>query len=188
MPRPSRAQLFTEYQREPRRVRRAISRDFARANPIPPRSASGGIIGEQVRRRQQMTTRRADAIRLGSSGIPTSGQARVNAKRQQRAAFWAEHQRTVRIVVSAQVEPHFRQHLQLLGDRARIDNCTPRQQEHAFDLDVHIPGAPTAAVQAQPQVGYGLTNDGRPGPVLLGIEWTGADGRRIETPDLLAAV
>lgn len=39
MPSPSRAQLFTEYQREPRRVRRAISRDFARANPIPPRSA-----------------------------------------------------------------------------------------------------------------------------------------------------
>lgn len=184
MPSPSRAQLFAEYQREPRRVRRAVSRDFARANPVAPRPASGGIVGERVRAGRKM---HHNAIHpIGHTGRPTSGQARINAKRNQRAAFWAEHQRTVRIVVAAPMEPYFRQNLQLLGDRARIDGCTPREQDYAFDLDVHIPGAPANAVQAQPMYGHVPADGGGVRPVLLGIEWRGADGRRIETRDLIA--
>jgi hypothetical protein len=87
MPTDSRA-LFAEYQREPRRIRRAVSRDLARANPIPPRSASGGTVGERVRARRKM---RHNVVHpVGHTGRPTSGQARINAKRNQRATFGAE--------------------------------------------------------------------------------------------------
>jgi hypothetical protein len=78
--------LLAEYLREPRRVRRAVSRDLARRYPIPPRPASGGIVGERVRARRKM---RHNVVHpIGGTGRPKSGQARINAKRNQRAAFW----------------------------------------------------------------------------------------------------
>jgi len=78
--------LFAEYQREPRRIRRAVSRDLARAHPVPPRPPSHGVVGELARRRRAMPKRfQGVAVALGD-GVPTSGQARINAKRNLRGS------------------------------------------------------------------------------------------------------
>jgi hypothetical protein len=79
MPQPDRA-LLAAYLREPRRVRRAIDLDLARAYPIPPRRPSYGRVAAIVHKRRPWPHRPSS---------PRSGQARINAKRNARAAYWA---------------------------------------------------------------------------------------------------
>jgi hypothetical protein len=119
---------------------------------------------------------------LEQTRVPTSGQARINYKRNQRAAFWAdwaEARRTVRIRVSAEVEPYFRRQLGLLGQGARIHGCTPDLYSFSLDLDVHIPGAPLTAVRALP-VYRSVRRGDTYAPELERVEWMDADGSRIE--------
>ena len=107
--------------------------------------------------------------------MPTSGQRRVNAKRTARGEFW----RTVRIRVSVEVEPYFRRNLHLLGNGARIDGAARLREYFGSDLHVHIPGAPTNAVTAEPQVSSVFCGDHYE-PVVDGIQYWDADGQRIE--------
>ena len=110
----------------------------------------------------------------------TSGQARVNAKRRARAAFWAQERRTVRVRCSLEAEPFLRECIHMLGDRARIDGRDPEPGWPMVDLLVHIPGAPCEAVRAEP-VFEAERRDGQYVPALVGIDWYGADGQRIDT-------
>jgi hypothetical protein len=76
---PSLDALLGEYLRESRQVRRAVSRDLARAHPVPTRRPTGGAVGRLVHARRPLPVQ-----------APTgrSGQARINAKRKARAAYW----------------------------------------------------------------------------------------------------
>lgn len=65
----------------PRSERRAASRDEARANPVPPREPSHGLVGEIVHQQHPM--------RLPFAGT-CSGQRRINAKREARKAYWEQ--------------------------------------------------------------------------------------------------
>jgi hypothetical protein len=107
--------------------------------------------------------------------IPTSGQRRINAKRRQRAAFWAAERHTVKVLCNPAVEQPFREHLHLLGDRARIDRRTPLLIATMVELDVHIPGAPLDATMAD--LDWGATWHGDEQRIYCsGISWY-ADGR-----------
>lgn len=112
------------------------------------------------------------------SRIATSGQARINAKRTARTAYWVEERRTVHIHVSKQIEPYFRQHMGALGAGTRIDGSWMVDHGFAVDLDVHIPGAPARAVRAVPIFRSEWHGDHYE-PVLDHVEWTDADGNRI---------
>lgn len=63
----------------PRSQRRAASRDEARAHPVPARQPSHGLVGEIVHQRNRG--------RIPFAGT-TSGQRRINAKRDARTAYW----------------------------------------------------------------------------------------------------
>lgn len=78
--------------------------------------------------------------------LPRGGQARINAKRNARAKYW----RSVKIRVSAEMEPYFRKTLHLLGDGARIQGCTKNPNWLGFDFDVHLPNIPAGAVRGEP--------------------------------------
>jgi hypothetical protein len=154
----------------PRSERRAASRDEARAHPVPPRQPSNGLVGEIVHQRRPM--------RVPVAGT-CSGQRRINAKRQSRAAFWAEERRTVSIRASVEIEPYFSKHIGTLGAGARIDGRTPIEHEFSVDLAVHIPGAPATAVRALPayrSVWHGDHYE----PELDSVTWIDADGRHFE--------
>jgi hypothetical protein len=95
------AALLDGFQREPRRTRRQVSRDLARAYPIAPKPPQYGAVGRVVNAGRQMPirlSRRNTEARLAGvrqemvSGdrVPVSGRARRDAKRQQRAQFWAD--------------------------------------------------------------------------------------------------
>jgi hypothetical protein len=162
-----------------RSERRAFSRDGARTylqlNP-------GTGPTRAVRRKQhQYGTGSAlihgkhDTAWLYSGTENASGQARINAKRNQRAEYW----RTVRVRVSAPLEPNFRASLHLLGNGARVDGRTPLLHQWTVDLDVHIPGAPADAVTATPVYRSDHNGDATYTPHLDHIEWYRADGNRI---------
>jgi hypothetical protein len=162
----------------PRSERRAASRDAARANPIPAREPSHGLVAEIVHQRHRG--------RIPFAGT-TSGQRRINAKREARAAFWAEERRTVSVRASVEIEPHFRKHIGTLGAGARIDGRTPIEHEFSVDLAVHIPGAPATAVRAMPTY-RGVWNGDHYEPELDSVEWMDANGKRIhpEVESILA--
>lgn len=172
------AALLAEYMREPRHIRRAVSRDLARAHPVPPRPASDGTIGERVRTRRKMPHNVIHPI--GGTGRPKSGQARINAKRNQRAAFWDDFKRTVRVSVSRDMEPYFRKHIKLLGSSARIGGRHPTDSVGFWlDLDVHLPDMPANAVGAMPLFRLVVQGDEHIA-VPERVDWIGADGRHIE--------
>lgn len=156
----------------PRAQRRAASRDDARANPIPAREPSHGLVGEIVHQRHRM--------RIPFDGT-CSGQRRINAKRNTRAELW----RTVKVRVSVQAEPYFRQSLHLLGEGARVQGRTPLRHIFAVDLDVHIPGAPATAVWAEPVYRSVLRGDYNV-PELDSVVWMDADRNIIEPPEAAA--
>lgn len=148
-----------------RSQRRAASRDDARAHPIPTREPSHGLVAGIVHQRHPM--------RLPFAGT-CSGQRRINSKREARREFW----RTVKVHVSTEIEPYFRQSIHLLGDGARVQGRTASDPFWA-DLDVHIPGAPATAVRALPAF-RGVWRGNRYEPELDHVEWTDVDGKRIE--------
>jgi hypothetical protein len=166
-----------------RSERRAFSRDGARqfAQPNPssgPNRKARRKQGERHGDVSLLVHGPHDRAFLYSGTVNGGGQARINHKRQQRA-FW----RTVRIRVSAEVEPYFRESLHLLGDGTRVCGRTPVEWGLWVELDVRIPGAPADAVTATP-VYYSECVDpdlGRYEPRLSHIEWHRADGSRIET-------
>lgn len=154
-----------------RSQRRAVSRDAARANPVPGRQPSYGQVAEIVHARHPLPHLIV---------TPKSGKLRGNTKRNDRAAFWAEERRTVLIKVSVELEPYFRQQIKLLGDGARVDGSTKLIHSFASDLNVHIPGAPNKAVRAIPayrSVWHGDHYE----PKLESVAWFDADGNGIET-------
>jgi hypothetical protein len=158
----------------PRSERRAASRDAARANPIPAREPSHGLVGEIVHQRHSR--------RPAAQGA-CSGQRRINAKRNARAELW----RTVKVRVSAEIEPYFCRSIHLLGDGARVQGRSIPMDWFAVDLDVHIPGAPATAVRALPayrSVWHGDHYE----PELDSVEWMDANGKRIhpEVESILA--
>ena len=119
-----------------------------------------------------------DRAFLYSGTLNGGGQARINAKRQQRAEYW----RTVRIPMSVEVEPYFRDSLHLLGDGARIDRRTPAAFfPFSLDLDVHIPGAPADAVKAEPVYRSEYSGDDTYAVTVDHIVWRRADGSAIPT-------
>lgn len=151
----------------PRTRRRAISRDLARTRPAPRQLPSHGAI--------------ADIIRTGTflrTVVPSSrsGQLRIDVKRSRRAEFW----RAVKVLMSPEVEPHFREHLGLLGEGARIQGRT--QVDFGFgpavDLDVHIPTAPAAAARAEPMF-LGVWNGDLHVPALDYVRWFDAHGNEL---------
>jgi hypothetical protein len=150
----------------PRSIRRADSRDEARANPIPPRPASHGDVAEIVHSRPRLPEPRTGT---------TSGQRRVNAKRTARGEFW----RTVRVQVWPEMESFFREHLHDLGAGVRIVSRTLPMATRVVDLHVHIPGAPSNAASAEP-AWYVDHRHAEPRPYLDHITWFDADGQRIE--------
>lgn len=159
-----------------RSQRRAASRDEARANPVPLRPRSYGQVAEIVHARHPLPHRIV---------TPKSGKLRGNTKRTNRAAFWAEERRTVRVHVSTELLPTFRAHLPLLGARARIHAVSPDRPAydtdfdvHWLDLDVHVPGAPAKAVRAIPSFRV-QHSDGHRIPVLAGVDWLDADGKTL---------
>lgn len=165
----------------PRSERRAFSRDAARHYAQP--GVNTGAPARAVRRRQHqygavsaLIHGKHDSAWLYSGTENASGQARINAKRNQRAEYW----RTVRVRVTAEMEPYFRASLHLLGDGARIGGRTPLSNWWAVDLDVHIPGAPTDAVTADPVYRSEHNGDGTYTPLLDHIQWYRADGSRID--------
>lgn len=164
------ALLLERYQTRPRRERRGQSRDLARENPIAPKRAQYGAVGRWLNRPRPMIGR----VQMPGA-TPTSGQARVNAKRNARAEFW----RTVKVHVHPDVEAPFRQHLHLLGNGTRIHGRRALDWILLVELDVHIPGAPAGAVKAEPV--YGSHWNGRASvPFLRHIDWYNADGHRID--------
>lgn len=110
--------------------------------------------------------------------VPTSGQARINAKRNERAEFW----RTVKVRVSAEMEPYFQRTLHLLGRGTRIDGRRQEVAWFAVELDVHIPSAPADAVRAEP-VYYSDWNGDHPVPRLDYVVFHDAAGRVINSPN-----
>ena len=113
--------------------------------------------------------------------MPTSGQRRINAKRNQRAAYWTAHC-TVKVLIGGELLPQVDRLVQLLGDGARVYRSTPRVHGWVVELDVHIPGAPHGAYRANPR--FGTTWDGRNAhPTLLGTDWVDADGRILPAPE-----
>lgn len=157
----------------PRSERRAASRDQARAHPVPPREPSNGLVGEIVHRRRPM--------RPPLQGT-SSGQRRINAKREARKAYWAEERRTVSIRASVEIEPYFSKHIGTLGAGARIDGRTPIEHEFSVDLDVHIPGAPATAVRAEP-IYRNVWHGDHYEPELDSVTWTDAAGKPIGAGD-----
>lgn len=114
--------------------RRAISRDEARANPIPARPRTHG---------DRVNTPTPLAIRPPSA---RSGQQRIDAKRNARAHFW----RTIPIRIWAQVDDDAQGRLLTLFPRgSRIHGCTPMENSLAFALDMHIPGMPAKAIRGE---------------------------------------
>lgn len=156
--------------RTDRSARRAFSRDAARQFTRPGgNTATVPDVAAVVHARHPMPHRIV---------TPKSGKLRINTKRNTRATFWAEERRTVAVRVSAEMEPYFRQHLGLLGNRVRIDGSTPLDWGMSFDLAVHIPGAPAAAVRATPtyrSVRHGNYFE----PELDGVDWFDANGQHI---------
>ncbi|MEZ0066694.1 hypothetical protein ABIA32_002706 [Streptacidiphilus sp. MAP12-20] len=88
MPAPD-AALLAEYQREPRKIRRYVSRDLARAYPVPPRPPRHDAVPRQVNARRPIPKRYHGIMSALGGAVPRSGQARINAKRNQRNVFWA---------------------------------------------------------------------------------------------------
>jgi len=119
-----------------------------------------------------------DRAWLFSGTLNASGQQRINHKRNRRAAFW----RTVRVRVSAELEPRVRETIGLLGPGVRVCGRSEVRGSGglAVDLHVHVPYAPAGAVAAD--VVYGHTYDGsRYGSIFVHeLTWYGADGDRIE--------
>ena len=115
--------------------------------------------------------------------MPTSGQQRVDAKRTQRGEYW----RTVLVQVWPEMETYFREHLHDLGDGVRIVSRTLPVAERVIDLHVHIPGAPSNAVGAEPHW-YVRHRDGQSTPYLDHIDWLDADGAHIADAEQLAEV
>lgn len=148
----------------PRHARRKVSRDQSRMLPIPPLPPRGGEVAERVNAPHRMRTQPSRR----------SGQQRINAKRNARAAYW----RTVKVHVHPDIEQSFREHVHLLGEGARIDGRRLPVHMFAIELDVHIPGAPAAAVKAEPVFGGNRIGE-RYEPFLLGIDWYDADGERL---------
>jgi len=173
-----------------RSERRAFSRDAARhfattrLRPTGPDAPARKDSPTRAERRKNGHRGDISALVHGKhdtswlySGTPgASGQARINAKRNARAEYW----RTVRIRVSTQIEPHFRDCLDLLGPGTRICGRTELPWL-ATDLDVHIPGAPPEAVSAEPVYRTKHVGDHSYETVLDHIEWHRADGSRIDT-------
>lgn len=159
--------------------RRAFSRDgsrtFAQPNPTAgPNRKARRKQGERQGDVSALVHGPHDRAWLYSGTLNGGGQARINHKRQQRL----EYRRSVRIRVSAEMEPYFRDSLHLLGAGARIEGRMPLLNWYAVDLDVHIPGAPADAVAAEPVFRSERNDDGYR-PVLDHIEWSRADGSRI---------
>lgn len=159
-----------------RSQRRAISRDEARAHPIPARPHAHGFYADHVNARVPMTVRPPSA---------RSGQQRINAKRNARAEFW----RTVKIRVSVQGEPYFLPSLRKLGHGVRILGRTVLQDWFAVDYDVHLPGIPVGAVRAEP-VYKSVFNGEYYDAHLDYVVWYDADGNAInaETPQQIVEV
>lgn len=149
----------------PRHARRKVSRDQARALPIPPLPPRHGEVAMHVNAPHRMPVRPS----------PRSGQQRVNAKRNARAELW----RTVKVRVSAASEQDFREQFHLLGLNARILGRHKVINAHAVDLDMNIPGAPAAAHRAELVV-RGVFNGERYMPELADIIWFDADGDQME--------
>ncbi|MFF0409071.1 hypothetical protein ACFYUY_01375 [Kitasatospora sp. NPDC004745] len=158
-----------------RAERRAFSRDAARhyASPNP------GTGPSRAERRRHGWRGDVSALVHGphsrtwlhATTPGTGGQRRVDAKRQARADFW----HTVRIEVSAEIEPYFRRSLHLLHPKAQLRGRHPHLYDFAVDLDVHIPGAPVDAVSALPV--FRSVHDGDVYvPQLDSITWRRADG------------
>jgi hypothetical protein len=167
-----------------RSERRAFSRDAARhyattnlrtAATQGPNRATSRKNGQRNGDIAALVHGPHDRAWLLSGTINGGGQARINHKRNQRAEFW----RTVRVRVSTEMEPYFRNSLHLLGGGARIYG---RHEAPWFevDLDVHIPGAPADAVRAEP-VYWSEYADGRHTPRIDRINWRDADGNHIES-------
>lgn len=116
--------------------------------------------------------------------MPTSGQRRVDAKRTQRGEYW----RTVRISVSADYEPYFRQHLGHLGRGTRIVSARPSWYGMSWDMDVHIPGAPAKAARADLVWWSEYDGHGRHSLRPHSVDYFDASGYRIETAEQLAEV
>jgi hypothetical protein len=150
----------------PRSERRAASRDDVRANPVPAREPSHGLVGEIVHQRRPG--------RLPFAGT-SSGQRRVNAKRNTRAELW----RTVKVRVSDEIEPYFRQSIHLLGKGARVQGRSIPLDWFGVDLAVHIPGAPATAVQALP-VYRSVWHGDHYEPEVDSVTWIDANGRHFE--------
>jgi hypothetical protein len=146
--------------------RRAKSRDEARKHPHHPKLRQHGRVAEIVHGRTRLPEARIGA---------TSGRRRIDAKRNARGEFW----RTVRIQVSAEIEPYFRQHLALLDEGARIVSARPSRCAPTWDMDVHIPGAPANAVTAEPVL-VSVRHDGYWQPRVEYVDYRDAAGQRIE--------
>lgn len=155
----------------PRSVRRTASRVEARKHPLPPKPSSFGEVAELVHSRPRLPDARTGT---------TSGQRRINAKRVERGEFW----RTVRVSVSPDLEPSFRQHLDLLGHGARIVGARPHSWMFGWGLDVHIPGAPADAVTAEPVWWSEYDGHGGHSIRLQHVEYRDAAGQSIETAEL----
>ena len=166
-----------------RTLLRSVSRDAQRRAATPSPTA-----GPNRKARRKQGERHGDVSLLVhgphdraflySGTVNGGGQARINAKRNQRAEFW----RTVRISVSAEVEQYFRDSLHLLGVGARIDGRTPLVNWFGVDLDVHIPGASADAVEAEPVYRSEYNDNGTHTAVLDHIVWLRADGSTIHDP------
>lgn len=166
-----------------RSERRTFSRDGARqfAQPNPTTGPDRKTRRQQGRRGDVALLVHGphDRAWLFSGTVNGGGQARVDAKRNARADYW----RTVRIQVSAEFEPYFRDGLHLLGDGARIVSRTQSRSSwnpFVVDLDVHIPGAPVEAVSAMPVYRNELKADGRTYETTLdSLTWQRADGSEV---------
>ena len=158
-----------------RSQRRAESRDDARKHPHHPKPSQYGRVAEIVHGR----TRLPEA-RIGT----TSGQRRIDAKRNARGEFW----RTVAIRVSVDMEPYFRASLHLLGHGTRIVSRTRVVNWLAYEFDVHIPGAPATAVRAEPVWWSEYDERGHHTIRLHRVNYADANGQGIEDAEQLAEV
>lgn len=153
--------------RTDRSARRAFSRDAARKFARPGRNtATVPDVAALVHARHPLPYHAPSTA---------TGRLRRDTKRNQRAEFW----RTVKIRVSVELEPYFRRSLHLLGKGARIDGGHKVVNWCAWDLAVHVPGAPAAAVRAEP-VYYSDWNGEHHVPRIDHVQWYDADGQRIE--------
>ncbi|MFD0405607.1 hypothetical protein [Kitasatospora sp. NPDC127116] len=161
-----------------RAERRAFSRDAARTYTRP--NPADGPTRRERRRHgwrgdiSALVHGKHDTSWLRAQNPAAGGRQRANAKRNARAAYW----HTVRIQVSPEIEPHFRQSLHLLHPKAQLRGRHLPLHQFVVDLDVHIPGAPADAVRAVPTY-RALHHEGRITPRLDSIDWYRADGSLI---------